>query len=121
MKIHPTASIDPSATLGTEVEIGPYVVIGEEAVIGDGTRLRPHAVIEPYVTLGSGCDVFSGAVLGGIPQDRKFKAEKSFHMLANNVVVADHKKAFLALNLRSCGMPPSTAPENTSQPEPSVT
>jgi UDP-N-acetylglucosamine acyltransferase len=90
MKIHPTASIDPSAEIGDDVEIGPYVVIGEEAVIGNGTRLRPHAVIEPYVTIGSGCDVFSGAVLGGIPQDRKFKGEKSFLVIGDNNIIREH-------------------------------
>ena len=90
MKIHPTASIDPSAEIGDDVEIGPYVVIGEEAVIGRGTRLRPHAVIEPYVTLGAGCDVFSGAVLGGIPQDRKFKGEKSYLKIGDNNIIREH-------------------------------
>ena len=90
MKIHSTASIDPSATLGDDVEIGPYAVIGEEAVIGNGTRLRAHAVIEPYVTLGAGCDVFSGAVLGGIPQDRKFKGEKSFLIIGDNNIIREH-------------------------------
>ena len=90
MKIHPTASIDPSAEIGDDVEIGPYVVIGEEAVVGSGTRLRPHVVIEPYVTLGAGCDVFSGAVLGGIPQDRKFKGEKSFLKIGDNNIIREH-------------------------------
>lgn len=90
MKIHPTASIDPSASIGSDVEIGPYVVIGEEAVIGSGTRLRPHAVIESFVTIGSGCDVFSGAVLGGIPQDRKFKGEKSFLIIGDNNIIREH-------------------------------
>ena len=54
----------------------PYSVVGEDVVIGSGTRLRPHVVIEPYVTVGPDCDIFSGAVLGGIPQDRKFNGEK---------------------------------------------
>ncbi len=90
MSIHPTASIDPSAQIGSDVEIGPYAVVGEEAVIGDRTRLRAHAVIEPYVTLGAACDVFSGAVLGGIPQDRKFKGEKSFLVIGDNNIIREH-------------------------------
>ncbi len=90
MKIHPTASIDPSAQIGDDVEIGAFTVVGEDAVIGNGTRLRPHVVIEAYVTLGSGCDVFSGAVLGGIPQDRKFKGEKSFLVIGDNNIIREH-------------------------------
>lgn len=90
MKIHPTASIDPSAKIGSDVEIGAYSVVGEEAVIGNGTRLRPHVVIEPFVTVGSGCDIFSGAVLGGIPQDRKYKGEKSFLIIGDNNIIREH-------------------------------
>ncbi len=90
MKIHPTASIDPTATLGDDVEIGPFAVVGAEAVLGEGTRLRPHAVVDAYVTLGKNCDVFSGAVLGGIPQDRKFKGEKSFLVIGDNNIIREH-------------------------------
>jgi len=90
MKIHPTAVIDPSAQLADDVEIGAYSVVGEEAVIGAGTSLRPHVVIEPYTSIGSGCEVFSGAVLGGIPQDRKFKGEKSYLVIGNNNVIREH-------------------------------
>jgi UDP-N-acetylglucosamine acyltransferase len=90
MKIHPTAVIDPSAQIADDVEIGAYSVVGEEAVIGSGTRLRPHVVIEPYTSIGANCDVFSGAVLGGIPQDRKFKGEKSFLLIGDNNVIREH-------------------------------
>jgi UDP-N-acetylglucosamine acyltransferase len=90
MKIHPTATIDPTAEIGDDVEIGPYTVVGEEAVIGRGTRLRPHVVIEPYVTIGAGCDIFSGAVLGGIPQDRKFHGEKSYLKIGDDNIIREH-------------------------------
>lgn len=90
MKIHPTATVDPSAQIDDDVEIGPYSVVGEEANLGSGTRLRPHVVIEPYVTIGRGCDVFSGAVLGGIPQDRKFHGEKSYLRIGDNNIIREH-------------------------------
>ena len=90
MKIHPTASIDPSATLGDDVEVGAFTIVGAEAVIGDGTRLRAHVVVEPYVTIGKACDVFPGAVLGGIPQDRKYKGEKSFLIIGDNNIIREH-------------------------------
>jgi len=90
MKIHPTATVDPSARIGDDVEIGAYSVVGEEAEIGDGTRLRSHVVVEPYVTLGRRCDVFPGAVLGGIPQDRKFKGEKTFLIIGDDNIIREH-------------------------------
>jgi UDP-N-acetylglucosamine acyltransferase len=90
MKIHPTAAIDSSAELGEDVEIGAYSVVGAEVVIGNGTTLRPHVVVEPYVTLGSSCEIYSGAVLGGVPQDRKFKGEKSFLIVGDNNIIREH-------------------------------
>ncbi|MGO8669802.1 MAG: acyl-ACP--UDP-N-acetylglucosamine O-acyltransferase [Capsulimonadaceae bacterium] len=90
MKIHPTAAVDASAQIGEDVEIGAYCVIGADVVIGGGTCLRPHVVVEPYVTIGSGCEVFSGAVLGGTPQDRKFKGERSFLVIGDNNVIREH-------------------------------
>jgi len=90
MKIHPTASIDPTAEVGEDVEIGAYSVIGANVVIGDRTRVHSQVVIEQYVTIGTDCEVFPGAVLGGIPQDRKFKGEKSFLVIGNNNIIREH-------------------------------
>lgn len=90
MKIHPTAIVDPTAQIGEDVEIGAYSVIGADAVLGAGTRLRPHVVVEPHVSIGQGCEIFSGAVLGGIPQDRKFKGEKSALVIGDHNIIREH-------------------------------
>ena len=42
------------------------------------------------MTIGTDCEVFPGAVLGGIPQDRKFKGEKSFLVIGNNNIIREH-------------------------------
>jgi len=81
--IHPTAIVDPSAVLGEGVRIGPYSIIGPDCVVGDRTVIGPHVVLEGLVTLGVDCEVRSGAVLGGPPQDHKFKGE------ATRVVIGD--------------------------------
>lgn len=73
--IHPTAVIDVSAELADGVEIGPGAVVGPHVVLGEGTRLRAHSQVIAHTTLGRGCDVFPGAVVGGEPQDLKFKGE----------------------------------------------
>jgi UDP-N-acetylglucosamine acyltransferase len=78
MKIHPTALIDPTAELGEDVEVGAYSVIGANCIIGDRTVIGPHVVIEEYTILGKECQVRSGAILGGPPQDNKFKGERSY-------------------------------------------
>ncbi|MBI2884956.1 MAG: acyl-ACP--UDP-N-acetylglucosamine O-acyltransferase [Candidatus Omnitrophica bacterium] len=75
--IHPTAIIDPQAVLGEGVDVGPYSVIGPNVRIGSGTRIGVHCVVEGYTTIGSDCQLFTGAVIGSIPQDLKYAGEKT--------------------------------------------
>jgi UDP-N-acetylglucosamine acyltransferase len=77
VKIHPTAIIDAKAEIGRDVEIGPYSVVGPNVVLHDGCKLRHHATVEGYTTLGEGCEVFPQAVLGTPPQDVKYSGERT--------------------------------------------
>lgn len=78
MNIHPTAVIEPGAELGTDVTVGAYAVIETDTQIGDGCIIHPFAVIRRYTTLGPRCQVHSGAILGGDPQDLKFRGERTY-------------------------------------------
>lgn len=71
--IHPTAIVDPKATLGPDVRIGPFSIIGPEVVLGAGVEIGNHVTLESRVVLDEGVKVGHGAVLGGAPQDLKFK------------------------------------------------
>ena len=71
--VHPTALVDPEARLGGRVRIGAYTVVGPEVVLGDDVELGHHVVLEGRVELGGGVRVGHGGVLGGVPQDLKFK------------------------------------------------
>ena len=71
--VHPTAVVDRSADLGRDVTIGAYVYVGPHVEIGDGCRIHHRATIEGRTTLGAGCEVFPGAVLGMPPQDLKYR------------------------------------------------
>ncbi len=73
--IHPTAVIDRDAELGRDIVIGPYAVVGPGVKLGDGTRVKPHAVIERNAIVGPGCEIGVGAVIGGDPQDLKYRGE----------------------------------------------
>ena len=72
--VHPSAVVDPRAELDTGVRIGPYSVIGAGARIGREVEIGAHAVLEGRVTLGARCRVGHGAIIGGEPQDLKFRA-----------------------------------------------
>lgn len=71
--IHPTAIVDPSATLGPGVRIGPFSVIGPEVTLGPGVEIGNHVTLEGRVMLDAEVKVGHGTVLGGAPQDLKFK------------------------------------------------
>jgi UDP-N-acetylglucosamine acyltransferase len=72
--IHPTAVVDPRAVLGPGARVGAFSVIGPEVVVGPGAEIGNHVTLESRVVLDAGVKVGHGAVLGGAPQDLKFKA-----------------------------------------------
>ncbi len=76
-RIHPTAMVDPKAELGTDVEVGPQAFIGPNCIVGDGSVIQMRAVLEQNVRLGAKVTVGIGSILGGAPQDLKFKGEET--------------------------------------------
>ncbi len=62
--IDKSAKVDPAATIGKDVFVGANSVIGPDVFIGDGTRVHHNVVIIGRVTIGSGCVIKSGAIIG---------------------------------------------------------
>jgi len=77
MNISPLAQVHPEAQIGQNVTIDPFVVIEKDVVIGDNCRIYPNVVILEGARIGKHCQIFPGAVIAGIPQDLKFKGEKT--------------------------------------------
>ncbi len=73
--IHPTAIVDPKAELGRDVTVGPWAYVGPHCVVGDGCVIAMRATLEEHVILAPRVSVGIGTVLGGKPQDLKFKGE----------------------------------------------
>lgn len=90
MAVHPTAIVDGSAEIGRDVEIGPYCIVGPGVTIGDNTLLRNGVTIMQNVKLGSGNEIYPCAVLGGAPQDLKFKGEKTWVEIGDNNVIREY-------------------------------
>jgi len=78
MTIHPSAVISPRTQIGQNVRVDPFAVIEDDVEIGDGCEVGAHAVIKRFTRLGARNRIFEHAVLGGEPQDVKFRNEKSF-------------------------------------------
>ena len=70
MSVHPSAVVEDGAALGAGVEIGPFCHVGPRVRLGDGVRLSSHVSVTGITSLGAGCHVYPGAVLGGDGQIR---------------------------------------------------
>lgn len=75
--IHPSSVIEPGAVIGDRVEIGPFCVVGPEVSLAADVVLKSHVVVTGITEIGEGTVIFPGAVVGEIPQDLKFKGEKT--------------------------------------------
>ena len=78
--IHSTACIDERAKVGADVFVGPGAVILGDTEVGEGSYIHNHATVgsnECRTVLGAKNMIFPGAVIGGIPQDLKYKGEKT--------------------------------------------
>ena len=71
--IHPTAIVHPDAELGVGVEIGPYSIVEGTVQIGDRTKIDARVSIKGHTTIGADNEIFTGAVIGSITQDKKYK------------------------------------------------
>ncbi|UCG85160.1 MAG: acyl-ACP--UDP-N-acetylglucosamine O-acyltransferase [Gemmatimonadota bacterium] len=88
--VHHTAIVDPDAHLDHDVTIGPYCIIGPRVALGARTTLASHVVLERNTRLGENCSVGIGSVLGGEPQDRKFKSEETWLDVGDGTRIRDY-------------------------------
>src|SRR5690606_30549257 len=89
-KIHPTAIVAPGAQRDVYVQVVPSASIGENVVIGDVTLIGTREVIEGWINMRKQNRVYTGAVIGSEPQDRKFKGEKSYLFIGDDNVFREY-------------------------------
>ncbi len=87
--IHATAVIDADADLQAGVEVGPFTVIGPGVSLGRGCRIGSHAVIKGPARIGEDNQIFQFAVVGEIPQDKKFSGEQSQLVIGDRNVIRE--------------------------------
>jgi UDP-N-acetylglucosamine acyltransferase len=76
-QIHASAVVEPGAQVGQGCVIGPFCVVGADVVLADRVELKSHVVVTGDTVIGEDTVVFPFSVIGEIPQDMKFKGEKS--------------------------------------------
>ena len=75
--VHRSAVVGPGATLGEGCVIGPFCHVGPEVELGPGVELRSHVVVTGATRIGADTLIFPFAVIGEVPQDLKYRGEKT--------------------------------------------
>jgi len=97
--IHPTAVIDPSATLAADVRVGAFCLIGADVEIGAGTEIGPHCSIHGPTRIGRNNRFIGHAAIGGEPQDKKYKGERTELVIGDDNVIRE----FVTINRGTAG------------------
>jgi len=88
--IHATALVHPAARCASDVSIGPFTVVEEGAELGPGVVLGSHVHVHGCVRIGARTKVASGTVLGGEPQDVKYKGTPARVEIGADVRIYEH-------------------------------
>lgn len=88
-QVHPTSLVDPKARLAEDVVVGPFCLVSSDVEIGAGTILESNVVLGQFTKIGKKCRVFHFAVLGGLPQDLKYKGARSFVEIGDSNIIRE--------------------------------
>ena len=88
--IHPTALIDPAAELGSGVTVGPYAIIGPDVIVGNRCRIGPRVTLHHNVRLAEDVSVGDGSILGGDPQDLKYRGEETWVEVGEGTIIREY-------------------------------
>ena len=90
MNIANTAVVSENIKLGKNVKIGHFCIIEDDVEIGDNTEIKTNVFIRSGTRIGKNCKIFTGAVLGEIPQDLKFAGEYSLLEIGDNNTIREY-------------------------------
>jgi len=87
--IHPTAIVSPDAVLGKNVSVGAFAIIENDTEIGDDCIIEDAACVKANTKIGAGSRIYRGAVLGHLPQDYKYKEDRSFVVIGKGNMIRE--------------------------------
>ena len=88
--IHSSAVIEEGAQIADGCTIGPFCHIGPEVVLEKGVTLKSHVVVTGDTVIGEDTLIHSFAVIGEIPQDKKFGGEKTKLVVGKRNRIREH-------------------------------
>ena len=89
-RVHPSAFVEDGAELGQGCRIGPFCHVGADVRLGDGVELKSHVVVTGQTEVGADTVVFPFSCIGEIPQDLKFKGEKTRLVIGERNRIREH-------------------------------
>jgi len=87
--INSLASVSGEAKIGKNVVVEAFATIKGDVEIGDGTWIGPNAIILDGSRIGKNCKIFPGAVIGGEPQDLKYRGEATLAEIGDNTSIRE--------------------------------
>ena len=81
--------VHPDAKIGNNVKIGNFTNIYEDVEIGDNCEIHGNVTIFPGARIGSGVKIFPCAAVAGVPQDLKFRGEKTYAYVGDGTVLRE--------------------------------
>lgn len=87
---HPSAYIHPSAKIHPTAIIGPWCVIDEGVEIGENVVMESRIHVYGGVSIGNGCHIYDGSILGAPPQDLKYAGEPTLLKIGENCTIREY-------------------------------
>ncbi len=88
--IHKSSIISKETKLGSNVKIGPYCMLGPNVQVGNNVKIYSHVNLDGYTIIGSDTQIFPFASIGTVPQDLKYKGEKSKLLIGSNNIIREY-------------------------------
>ncbi|HBP22946.1 MAG TPA: acyl-[acyl-carrier-protein]--UDP-N-acetylglucosamine O-acyltransferase [Planctomycetes bacterium] len=97
--VHPTAIVEDGAQLADDVIVGPYAFIGPEVKVAEGTRLDHGVILQGRTSVGPHNHLFPYAVVGSVPQDKKYEGEPAAVEIGAHNQIREHVTIHIGTNL----------------------
>lgn len=88
--IHATALVDPDARIDPSATVGPWTIVGPGVEVGRDVRIGAQVLVERDCSIGDGCRIDYGAVLGSDPQDVKYAGEPTRLEIGSRTVIREY-------------------------------
>lgn len=81
--------VHKNVILGNNIVLGNFTTIEDDVVIGDNTQIGNNVTILSGTRIGENCQIHSNAILGGIPQDLKYKNEYTLLEIGSDNIIRE--------------------------------